>query len=38
MTWMEFLGKNGGYVFAALGMALAVILPGIGSEIGRAHV
>lgn len=34
MTWMEFLGKNGGYVFAALGMALAVILPGIGSARG----
>ncbi len=31
MTWMEFMAANGGYVFAALGMALAVILPGIGS-------
>lgn len=34
MTMMEFLGQNGGYVFAALGMALAVILPGIGSAKG----
>lgn len=34
MTWMDFLGNNGGYVFAALGMALAVILPGIGSARG----
>jgi len=31
---MEFLVKNGGYVFAAFGMALAVILPGIGSAKG----
>ena len=34
MTMMEFLGQNGGYVFAALGMALAVILPGMGSARG----
>lgn len=34
MTLMGFLVKNGGYVFAALGMALAVILPGIGSAKG----
>jgi len=34
MTLMEFLVKNGGYVFAAFGMALAVILPGIGSAKG----
>ena len=34
MTWMEFFAKNGGYVFAALGMALAVVLPGIGSARG----
>lgn len=34
MTFMEFLLKNGGYVFAAMGMALAVILPGIGSAKG----
>jgi len=34
MTFMEFMLKNGGYVFAALGMALAVILPGIGSARG----
>ncbi|MGH4121680.1 MAG: V-type ATP synthase subunit K [Clostridium sp.] len=34
MTLMEFLVKNGGYVFAALGMALAVILPGVGSAKG----
>jgi V/A-type H+-transporting ATPase subunit K len=34
MTWMEFTVKNGGYLFAALGMCLAVILPGIGSARG----
>jgi V/A-type H+-transporting ATPase subunit K len=34
MTFMEFLTENSGYVFAALGMALAVILPGIGSAKG----
>ena len=34
MTFIEFILKNGGYVFAAMGMALAVILPGIGSAKG----
>src|SRR5659263_684665 len=34
MTFMDFFKTNGGYVFAALGMALAVILPGIGSARG----
>jgi V/A-type H+-transporting ATPase subunit K len=34
MTFTEFFIENGGYVFATLGMALAVFLPGIGSAIG----
>lgn len=34
MTWMEFMVKNSGYIFAAIGMILAVILPGIGSARG----
>jgi V/A-type H+-transporting ATPase subunit K len=34
MTMMEFMVKNSGYLFAALGMCLAVILPGIGSARG----
>ncbi|MFT5871732.1 MAG: V/A-type H+-transporting ATPase subunit K [Clostridium sp.] len=34
MTLMDFFTTNGGYVFAALGMALAVFLPGIGSAQG----
>ncbi|MBU3189438.1 V-type ATP synthase subunit K [Clostridium bowmanii] len=34
MTFMGFIIKNGGIVFAVLGMALAVILPGIGSAKG----
>ncbi|MGH4118721.1 V-type ATP synthase subunit K [Clostridium sp.] len=34
MTFMDFFVKNGGFVFAALGMALAVFLPGIGSAKG----
>jgi V/A-type H+-transporting ATPase subunit K len=34
MTFMDFFVENGGFVFAALGMALAVFLPGIGSAIG----
>jgi len=38
MTFMEFMVKNGGTIFAALGMALAVILPGIGSARGVGMV
>ncbi|MGH4051079.1 MAG: V-type ATP synthase subunit K [Clostridium sp.] len=34
MTFMEFIIKNGGIVFAVVGMALAVILPGMGSAKG----
>ena len=34
MTFTEFFIKNGGYIFATLGMSLAVFLPGIGSAIG----
>ncbi|MCB2292468.1 V-type ATP synthase subunit K [Clostridium algoriphilum] len=34
MTFMDFFVKHGGYVFAALGMSLAVLLPGIGSAKG----
>jgi len=34
MTLMDFFIKNGGYVFAALGMACAVFMSGIGSAIG----
>lgn len=38
MTLMDFFVENGGYVFAALGMAFAVFLPGIGSAIGLGIV
>lgn len=35
MTWIEFFtGSNGGFIFAALGIALAVGLSGIGSSKG----
>lgn len=33
-TWIEFFGANGGIIFAALGVALAVGLSGIGSAKG----
>lgn len=34
MKFLDFLIANGGFVFAAMGIALAVILPGIGSAKG----
>ena len=33
-TWIEFFTQNGGFIFAALGVALAVGLSGIGSAKG----
>ena len=33
-TWIEFFTQNGGFMFAALGVALAVGLSGIGSAKG----
>lgn len=33
-TWIEFFTQNGGFVFAAIGVALAVGLSGIGSAKG----
>lgn len=33
-TWIEFFTQNGGFVFATLGVALAVGLSGIGSAKG----
>ena len=34
MTWIQFFENNGGIIFAALGIALAVGLSGIGSAKG----
>ena len=34
MTFTEFLASNGGVIFGALGVAVAVILSGFGSAIG----
>ena len=34
MTLLEFMNANGGYLFAGLGTAIAVIFSGIGSAIG----
>lgn len=33
-TLMNFLTQNGGAIFAAMGVALAAIMPGIGSARG----
>lgn len=38
MKFMDFLTQNGGLIFAAIGIALAVILPGIGSARGVGMV
>lgn len=38
MKFMDFLTQNGGLIFAAIGIALAVILPGIGSSRGVGMV
>ncbi len=34
ITLMNFLTQNGGAIFAAIGVALAAIMPGIGSARG----
>ena len=35
MTWLQFfIENNGGYIFAAMGVAIAVILAGTGSARG----
>lgn len=38
MTFTEFFMENGGLIFAALGMGLAILLPGIGSAKGVGMV
>ncbi|MBP1040067.1 V-type ATP synthase subunit K [Vagococcus sp. BWB3-3] len=38
MTFTEFFMNNGGLIFAALGMGLAILLPGIGSAKGVGMV
>src|SRR3712207_3214991 len=38
MKFMEFLVQNGGLIFATLGIALAVIMSGIGSARGVGMV
>lgn len=38
MTFTEFFMNHGGLIFAALGMGLAILLPGIGSAKGVGMV